>query len=468
MHWVITPTKITMKQTIFLLAALLVIVLLATCKKNDPESLGISAVGSSTCGVAFSSLASNTSGFEWDFGDGTAKSTEPNPVHTYACPGDYTVLLKASINGTISTESQTIRVTPNTFKVKYSASAATVIPTSDRGFAIFGSIDVAQSQAFYFIKTDCSGIRVWEKIYTGTAIDEAHTMVQTRDGGYILMGRTKLQGSYQPDLFIMKIDSAGNKEWENNFGRSLEEYVGGVQQTSDDGFVVFGSSRDSIVGTLDFYLVKTNKLGQVEWEKAYGGVDYDTGKSILVSEDGGYVMLGSTNGKGAGETDTYLVKVNSTGDVQWEKTYGGVYEDAGLDIATTADGGFVLAGYSQRLLFNFGYDMQLIKTNQFGDVVWMNSYDIQGYEYGTSVKPTADGGYILLGVTNGTGTMDLDYFLVKTDPNGTAQWMKTYGETSPDYAYSVAQTSDCDGYVMLGTISYKMCLIKTDKNGDSH
>lgn len=458
-----------MQHTTTLLATLFALLLLCTCKKNNPDqdgTLGISVVGSSTCAVSFSSQASNASDFEWDFGDGTPKSTEPNPVHTYACPGDYSVTLKVILNGVESTESKTITVNPSTFKVKYSASGASVIPTADMGFAVFGAINAGQYNAFYFLKTDCSGARVWEKTYSETAIDFARSMVQTRDGGYLFLGGKKPQGSDQTKLFVMKVDSAGNKEWENILGNGIREDAAGIQQTPDDGYIVFGSSLVPVVGSFDFYLVKINKLGQVEWEKTYGGPQNEIGYSVSLSKDGGFAMLGYTNGMGAGGYDTYLVKASSTGDFLWEKTYGGSLDDSGSDIITLADGGYALLGYSQRLPVNLGYDMQLIKINPSGDVEWMNSYDIQGYEVAGSLKQTADGGYILLGSSNGTGTMGFDYFLVKTDAQGAAQWVKTYGEPGSDGGISVAQISDCSGYIMLGVMSNIMTLIKTDKNGN--
>jgi len=455
-----------MNKTAFVIATLLLLFWVTACKKNENEqgnTFIFATLNVRTCKLTFSNQVPNASQYEWDFGDGTAKSTEPNPVHTYACPGDYLVTLTVIINGTSSSESQKITVASETFAVKYSASPSTVIPTSDMGYAIFGSILSGQQTVFYFIKADCSGTRIFEKIYSETEINYASSMVQTKDGGYLLLGNKKGSGSDNNNVYIMKIDSSGNKQWENNFGIN-REYPEAVQQTPDEGYVVFGSTADLISGDFNFYLAKTDKLGQVEWEKTYGGPKNESGHSISISKDGGYAMLGHIDELGEAGFDTYLVKTNSIGNQEWEKNYGDIYEDSGRDIISTTDGGYALFGYTQNKMAP-NYDMHLIKTNQNGEAQWMKSFDNQGGELGFSVKQTTDSGYILLGLSSGTGTQDSDCFLIKTDKTGVSEWTKIYGEPGSDAGLSVAQISDCDGYIMLCVFSNIMNLIKTDKNG---
>jgi len=213
-------------------------------------------------------------------------------------------------------------------------------------------------------------------------------------------------------------------------------------------------------------LVKTDATGQLEWEKTYGSLQNEYGFSLVMTSDGGYAMLGYTSGMGAGGYDFYMVKANSTGTLVWEKTFGGEYDDAGYALENAADGGYVLLGYTRKTSL-LNDDMHLIKTNQFGDKEWENSFDALGNEVGYSIKRTEDGGYILLGYTKGTGAVAFDYYLIKTDNLGTAEWKKTHGDPAAyDVGIWVEQTSGCDGYVLLGSQTFAIGLIKTDKNGD--
>jgi PKD repeat protein len=462
-----------MRKTTFLCITILCLLLVTACKKNNNDELAntftASPLGMGSCEIKFSNQVTNATAFEWDFGDGTAKSFEPNPTHLYACPGEYSVKLTVTVDGNTSSETKSITVAPVTFKKKFalssSLSPATVVRTPDMGYAIFGLNHTDPYNLFYFIKTDCYGNRVWEKVFDDNRSSASKSMCRTADGGYALFGHREQQGSANTDLYLVKIDSVGNKEWEKTYGGNSREDAGGVQQTADGGYVVFGSTIDTLGGEFNFYLVKTNATGQVEWEKIYGGAQNQIGYALITTPDGGYAMLGYTNGMGAGGYDFYMVKANGTGVMEWEKTFGGEYDDIGYSLENTTDGGYALLGSTQKtsLLNN---DMHLIKTNQFGDTVWENSFDALGNEAGNSIKRTEDGGFILFGYTNGSGAGNFDFYLVKTNNAGTDEWKKTYGESTYDAGICAEQTSGCDGYILLGSQSFTIGLMKTDKNGN--
>jgi len=194
------------------------------------------------------------------------------------------------------------------------------------------------------------------------------------------------------------------------------------------------------------------------WERTFGGDGYDLAYSVLETSDGGYLFAGKTSSYGAGYDDAWLVKTDSNGTEQWNKTYGdAIYQNA-LSVLQTSDGGYVFAGY-------LADDAWLVKTDSYGTEQWNKTY---GGIYGDSAKSlikTSDSGYIFAGYTNSYGFGKPDFWVVRTDSNGTELWNKTYGGTSFDYANAVQKTSD-GGYIIAGSTrsygagSYDAWLIK--------
>lgn len=459
-----------MKSKIILYPTLLAFLLVAACKKDNNDN-AITITQSTTAGytVTLSNQAGNASAYIWDFGDGSATSTEPNPTHVYECPGEYSVKLTVTIDGKSSTESQNVTIKPITFKKKFglptSLFPSTVVRTADKGYAVLGTNQTDPLNLFYFLKTDALGNKVWDKLYNTTSNIQASGMCRTSDGGYALFGTYGQPSNFPSDLYLIRIDSLGNKLWDKTYGGNYREDPGGIQQTSDGGFALLGSTIDTIAGGFNFYLVKTDAAGQVQWENTYGGQENQIAYSLVTTPDGGYAMLGYTNESSVQNYDFYLVKANSSGTMEWEKTFGGVYDDVGTSLENAPDGGFALLGSSQQPGF-VANDMYLIKTNQFGEKEWDNYFNLPGNEGGSSIKRTAEGGYILLGYTNGIGSGNFDFLLIKTDKNGQIQWVKTYGESTYDAGVCVEQVSDCDGYILTGSQFFKIGLIKTDKDGN--
>jgi len=350
--------------------------------------------------------------------------------------------------------------------------AFSVQQTSDGGYTVAGYTNSfgAGSWDIFLIKTDANGNVVWAKTYGGTDWDNAYSVQQTSDGGYIVAGETYSFGAGYYDIFLIKTDANGNVQWAKTYGGTYYDYASSVQQTSDGGYIVAGRTRSFGAGYDDIFLIKTDANGNVQWAKTYGGTYNDEAYSVQQTSDGGYIVAGATASFGAGG-DILLIKTDADGNIIWAKTY--TYGETSYDIAysvqQTSDGGYIVAGWTE----SFGADgnIFLIKTDASGNVQWAKTYGGTGYDRAYSVQQTSDGGYIVAGWTWSFGAGHYDIFLIKTDANGNVVWAKTYGGTDWDYAYSVQQTSD-GGYIVAGyTESFgasydDIFLIKTDADGN--
>ena len=237
-------------------------------------------------------------------------------------------------------------------------------------------------------------------------------------------------------------------QWQKTFGGSDIYSSHFVQQTADGGYIIVGETSSFSTGNCDVYLIKTDPNGNSQWQKAFGGSEWDKGYSVQQTSDGGYVISGMTYSFGAGESDVYLIKTDPNGNSQWQKAFGGNDYDIGYPVQETADGGYIIAG--ETLSFGAGnYDVYLIKTDPNGNSQWQKTFGASGWDWGRSVQQTADGGYIIAGRTDSFGAGQDDVYLIKTEPNGNSQWQKTFGGSSGDYGRSVQHTSD-GGYIVAG------------------
>ena len=318
----------------------------------------------------------------------------------------------------------------------------------------------------------------WEKWFGGEEWDEGRSVQQTVDGGYIITGITASFGAGYGDCYLIKTNKNGNKQWEKTFGGTGSDLGYSVLQTTDGGYIVVGTTDSFGVGHRDAWLIKTDSNGNIQWDKTYGGEEGDEqGFSVNQTADGGFIIAGYTSSFGAGYGDCYLVKTDVNGNLQWEKTFGGIHWDHAYSVHQTTDGGYILAGDSitddilSSTLGNKGTEMVwLIKTDSNGNKQWDKKCDEDLEQGGRSVQQTTDGGYIVCGYLQ-TGTSENSVWLIKTDSNGNKQWDKKYGGEEWDEGQSVQQTSD-GGYIITGsTQSFgagkcDVWVIKTDSNGN--
>jgi len=209
--------------------------------------------------------------------------------------------------------------------------------------------------------------------------------------------------------------------WWRTYGGTGYDEGYSVQQTADGCYIITGFTESFGVGTpetANVYLIKTNTSGDTLWTRTYGGRDDDWGYSVQQTADGGYVIAGTTFSFGAGNLDVYLIKTDASGDALWTRTYGGSDCDEGYSVQQTADGSYIIAGYSASFGTGDDNDVYLIKTDASGDTAWTRTYGGTNYEEGRSVQQTQDGGYIVAGITRSFGAGLSDVYLIKTDSLG--------------------------------------------------
>jgi TolB-like protein len=286
----------------------------------------------------------------------------------------------------------------------------------------------------------------------------------------VITGDTRSSGAGDYDVYLIKTNENGTTQWTKTFGGSYSDWGSSVQQTSDGGYVITGTTYSFGPGDGNTYLIKTNSNGDTLWTKALGPVypAFSFGNSVQLTTDGGYVIAGRMRAGGGGIDKVYVIKTNSSGDTLWTKTFGWGQGTA-YSVQQTSDGGYIIGAD----LDNFdgqSYNVYLIKTNANGDESWTKTYGGNDYDNGGSAQLTTDGGYVIAGSTRSFGAGEFDFYLIKTNANGDTLWTKTFGGSLYDGAFSVQETSD-GGYVIAGqTRSFgagnsDVYLIKTDANG---
>jgi len=322
---------------------------------------------------------------------------------------------------------------------------------------------------FLILLLALSALASWERTFGGSEYDYGFSVEQTSDGGYIIAGKTSSFGADSGDVYLVKTDDSGDTVWTRTYGGSSNDYGESVAQTSDGGYIVAGVSYSYGAGGSDVYLIKTDAEGDTIWTRTYGGSQNDYGYSVAQTADGGYIVAGYTASFGEGSYDVYLVKTDDSGDTVWTRTYGGSGYDVSYSVAQTADGGYILAGGTDS--YGAGQDdVYLIKTDADGDSLWTRTYGGSVDDCGYSVSQSGDGGYIVAGWTHSFGAGSADVYIVKTDGVGDTIWTRTYGGSGYDVGLSISQTSDggsiITGYTnSFGAGSYDVYLVKTDAVG---
>jgi len=311
---------------------------------------------------------------------------------------------------------------------------------------------------------------MWTRTYGGDFHDRGVYIQQTLDNGFIITGNTESFGAGSSDLYLIKVDEFGDSVWTRTYGGEGWETGTWVEQTYDGGYIVVGqtTSFGSVEG--DVYLIKTDTNGDTLWTKTYGGEELEGGVSAQQTDDGGLIIIGFTASYGAGSFDIYLIKTDIVGNTIWTKTYGGPSYDLGSSVAITADGGYILSGYShsEDPPHNFCF---LVRTDEEGDTLWTKSYEGFVGLMSTEIIHTIDDCYMILGAAEPVNEEDdIDYYLIKTDLMGDTIWTKKSGYQGDDFGFSLQQTSD-NGFIICGKIdtsfSDDMFIAKTDAYGDS-
>jgi len=258
---------------------------------------------------------------------------------------------------------------------------------------------------------------MWSKTFGGTDYDQAYSLVKTSDGGYALAGNTYSFGAGDSDFWLIKTDGSGNVEWNETYGGAGYDSASSLVQTSDGGYALAGQTESFGAGLGDFWLVKTDEYGNMEWSRTYGGVGRDSANSLVQTSDGGYAIAGNTFSFGAGEDDVWLVKTDGSGNMEWNRTYGGAGYDLASSLVQTSDGGYGLAGGTRSLGFG-NSDVWLVKTDGLGNMEWNRTYGGEVNDCANSLVETSDGGFALAGGTESFGAGGYDVWFIRTNEQG--------------------------------------------------
>ena len=312
----------------------------------------------------------------------------------------------------------------------------------------------------------------WDRTYGGIGSDKAYSLVKTNDGGYAVAGDTNSFGAGGSDFWLVKTDSKGNEQWNKTYGGTSDDYIGWLMALAyDGGYTLAGTTNSFGAGDYDFWLVKTDANGMMQWNRTYGGTNDESMCGMIQTDDGGYAMVGRTNSFGAGGYDCWFVKTDSSGNMQWNKTYGSQsYDEMAHAVVQTSDGAYALLGSNHT-----GYernDVLLFRLDSNGDVEWNKTYN-RSYQndFGDSLVQNADGGFTIAGLASSSRAEEYDGWLFRTDANGSILWSKTYGGPATDQLESICLTDDGGYAIAGGTDSFgagsrDFWLVKTDASGN--
>ena len=235
----------------------------------------------------------------------------------------------------------------------------------------------------------------FQRTYGGIGDDEGRCVKQTIDGGYIIAGSTSSFGAGATDLYLLKVDSLGNPQWQKTFGGPNIDRGYSLDITSDSGFAICGYTNSFGSGGYDIYLVRTDSLGNLLWSKTFGGTDWEFGYSIRQTSDAGFIIAGGTYSYGNGNEDAFIVKTDMNGAFAWSKTFGGANDDEAKSIKQTSDGGYILCGYTKSFGDSAG-DVYVVKMNATGDTTWTREYGDSGLDEASDIIEVANGDFVLI------------------------------------------------------------------------
>ena len=287
----------------------------------------------------------------------------------------------------------------------------------------------------------------WAGALGGPGSDVASQARPTSDGGIITAGFTTSSGAGGEDLWVVKLDAAGAVLWSRAYGGPADERAYVILETPD-GYIVLGWTESFGAGGRDAWILKLDSGGVVQWQRTYGGQGFDQGDDIRATPDGGYIAACFTQSFGSGQEDFWLLKLDASGTIQWQRVLGGTGSDLVEHVETTSDGGYLVTGFTQS--FGAGRnDAWVLKLSAAGGVVWQKKLGGAGDDFPEYLEKTSDGGFVIAGASDSSGAGGYDILVLKFDSSGALQWQRTYGGSGTDYAEAIRQTSD-GGYVVGG------------------
>lgn len=311
--------------------------------------------------------------------------------------------------------------------------------------------------------------------YGTDSLDQANQIIQTFDGGYFLAGYTNDMISNYRNILLVRTTGNGDVIWSKAIGGQGQESATGVAQLNTGEFMICGRTNFNSHGLFDFLMVKVNADGDTMWTKIIGGSENEEAYSIQNTSDGGFIIAGYTESYPAGSKNCYLVKTDEFGDTTWTRSYGGVNDDYLHAVKQTADGGFIMTGVTNSIGVSTE-NMYVIRTNSIGDTLWTRSYgQIGRWSWGHDIIETADGGFAITGlIRTASPNGGSDLYLVKIDALGSVEWEHEFKIEPSNTSYtssighSLIQMSD-GGFAIAGrwfnASTFEVLLIKTEADG---
>jgi hypothetical protein len=340
----------------------------------------------------------------------------------------------------------------------------------------------------YALGENKGNVITWDKTFGGSSDDMGFSIIQTENGGYAIAGyaifpriekksdwRSKLgyiilEKSKRQDFWIIKLDKNGNMEWDEIFGEEMTDVARSIIQTKDAGYAVAGSIWTKYARKQDFWLIKLGENGNKEWEATFNKDKDDIAYSIIQTKDGGYTIAGGTGRRNWGEVNCWVIKLDAKGNVEWDNDFGGIGWDEIYSIIQIKDGGFIAAGSTWSKGAGRG-DVCVAKIDKRGYLVWIKTFGGSDYDEARSIIQTDDENYAIAGFTVSEDTEDRNVWVIKLDKKGNKIWDKTLGGTSEEWANSIVQTED-KGYMVagwtksMGAGKTDAWIIKLNKRGD--
>lgn len=344
-----------------------------------------------------------------------------------------------------------------TQNIQMTEEGSSILQTNNGGYISLGTkgYSLSSGKDAQMIKTDQYGNILWEKLFGGSGNDLGKSILQTNDGGYIFTGGTTSFGAGGSDVQLIKTDSMGVELWSKTYGGAGDEEGEFVQENFNGGYIIIGKTSSYGAGGTDIYVINTDSVGNVIWSETFGGVNNEKGNSIQKTSDEGYLLVGTTFSFGAGNADIFVIKINKSGVELWNKTYGGSESDWANSAITTSQGNFVIVGGTN----SYGAgdnDAYVINLDLGGNEIWTKTFGAANSDIAYSITQTNDGGYIITGESNSFGTGKSDLYIVKADSLGVNTWSKAFGGAGDDAGTGIEQTTD-GGYIITGcTQNYQL------------
>lgn len=315
--------------------------------------------------------------------------------------------------------------------------------THDGGLAAAGRTESkgAGREDAWVVRVDGSGRQLWDKTFGGKAVDRARAIIATRDGGLAVAGATESKGAGPFDAWVLKLDAAGELVWDRHFGGDATDWASALVETDDGGLAVAAYTQASAEEPFDFWVIKLDADGAQIWDRKFGGNATDWASAIAEMNDGSLAVVGHTESHGAGDADMWVLKLSANGELLWDRTFGGIARDYASAVFASGDGGLLVAGQTESRGAG-GVDIRLVKLDTEGEPVWDRTFGGAQDDWVRAIIETRDGGHAAAGYTMSQGAGLYDVWVLKFDHNGQLVWESTFGGSGNEWARALVETPD--------------------------